>query len=188
MPRRPTATRRPRLARRPVQRGGTETATERRDGRAGEPPLDSQQVEILGRNRIKAALIEAGLEVATPERDNGIDLIAYRWNLHGEFVARPIQIKAATAFSFGIDRKYERIPGLVMVFVMGARAEAHAIYALTYAEVLSLVGALGWTRTPSWTEGGGYSTRHPAKRLMERLVAYRACPGSWARFFTAPDR
>ena len=74
-------------------------------------PLDSQQIEILGRNLVKAALIEAGLEVSTPERDNGIDLIAYRWSLQGEFTAVPLQLKAASAFSFGVDRKYERIPG-----------------------------------------------------------------------------
>jgi hypothetical protein len=148
-----------------------------------ELPLDSQQVEMLGRNRIKAALIEAGLEVATPERDNGIDLIAYRWNLDGEFVARPIQIKAATVFSFGIDRKYERIPGLIMAFIMGARHEEYVVYALTYGEVLAMADTLGWTSTPSWLEAGGYSTRHPAKRLMNQLSEYKATPTSWARFF-----
>src|SRR5689334_7125323 len=91
------------------------------------PTLDSQQVEILGCNRIKAALIEAGLEVATPERDNGIDLIVYRWSAEAaQFDACPVQIKAARDFSFGIDAKYERIPGLVMAFVVGVRGEAHA--------------------------------------------------------------
>jgi hypothetical protein len=72
--------------------------------------LDSQQVEILGRNLVKGAIIEANLEVATPERDNGIDLIMFRWSHAGEFRARPIQIKAASKFSFGMDRKYEKIP------------------------------------------------------------------------------
>ena len=74
--------------------------------------LDSQQVEILGRNLVKASLIEAGVEVATPERDNGIDLLAYRWNQNALFVTYPIQIKAASAFSFGMDRKYAKIPRL----------------------------------------------------------------------------
>jgi len=145
--------------------------------------LDSQQVEILGRNRIKAALIEAGLEVATPERDNGIDLIAYRWALTGEFIARPVQIKAATTFSFGIDRKYERIPGLIMAFIMGARQEAYTIYALTYAEMFTLADTLEWTRTPSWIKGGAYSTRHPGQQLMRLLETYRATRTTWSRFF-----
>ncbi|MCM2334322.1 MAG: hypothetical protein NDI82_10290, partial [Anaeromyxobacteraceae bacterium] len=81
--------------------------------------LDTQQVEALGRSRLKAALIEAGLEVATPERDNGIDLIAYRWNPEtGEFTSRPVQMKAAREFIFGVDRKYERIPHLVIAYIM----------------------------------------------------------------------
>jgi hypothetical protein len=58
-----------------------------------ELPLDYQQVESLGRNRIKAALIEAGLKVAPPSATD-IDLMAYRWNLDGDLVARPIQINA----------------------------------------------------------------------------------------------
>lgn len=150
---------------------------------AEEVHLDSQQVEILGRNRIKAALIEAGLEVATPERDNGIDLIAYRWALAGEFIARPVQIKAATTFSFGIDRKYERIPGLIMAFIMGARQEAYTIYALTYAEMLTLADTMEWTRTPSWIEGGAYSTRHSGQRLMKLLKTFQATRMTWSRFF-----
>src|SRR5205823_12869241 len=113
-----------------LRTGGTRMPIARCDESAqdeAEVTLDSQQVEILGRNRIKAALIEAGIEVATPERDNGIDLIAYRWSLAGEFRALPIQIKAASDFSFGIDRKYERIPGLIMVFIMASRDEDHRI-------------------------------------------------------------
>jgi hypothetical protein len=158
----------------------------RRDGSAQSEPkltLDSQQVEILGRNRIKAALIEAGIEVATPERDNGIDLIAYRWSLAGEFRARPIQIKAASDFSFGIDRKYERIPGLIMVFIMASRDEDHRIFALTYSELLAMADTLGWTRTPSWI-AGAYSTRHASKRLMKILDGYAMTRESWARFFS----
>lgn len=79
---------------------------------------------ILGRSRLKAALIEAGMEVATPERDNGVDLIVYRWSPEtGDFAARPIQMKAASSFTFGVDRKYERIPHLILAYVMNVRAE-----------------------------------------------------------------
>lgn len=148
------------------------------------PTLDSQQVEILGRNRIKAALIEAGLEVATPERDNGVDLIVYRWSVDPpHFTSRPLQIKAAREFSFGIDAKYRKIPDLIMAFVVGVREEAHAIYAMTYGELLALADLLGWTKTPSWIDGDSYSTRHESKRLRSELARYRATPQSWARFF-----
>jgi hypothetical protein len=150
------------------------------------PALDSQQVEILGRNRIKAALIEAGLEVATPERDNGVDLIVYRWSAEPpQFTARPLQIKAARDFSFGIDAKYRKIPNLIMAFVVGVREEAHAIYAMTYPELLGVADALGWTKTPSWIDGESYSTRHESKRLSAELARFRATRQSWARFFEA---
>jgi len=39
--------------------------------------MDSQQVEIIGRNWLVSELYRSGLEVARPERDHGIDLIAY---------------------------------------------------------------------------------------------------------------
>jgi hypothetical protein len=38
---------------------------------------DSQQVEIFGRAALTAELVADGLEVATPERDTGIDLLTY---------------------------------------------------------------------------------------------------------------
>lgn len=149
--------------------------------------LGSQQIEILGRSRLKAALIEAGLEVATPERDNGIDLIMYRWSPEGgEFVARPVQMKAATEFTFGVDRKYERIPALVIAHVMNARGGDHAIYAMTYREAAEIAATLGWTKTKSW-EDGGYTRTYGSKKLIEALEPYRMAPGDWARFFGSPQ-
>lgn len=40
--------------------------------------LDSQTVEIIGRNRLIHDLLLAQLEIALPLRDRGIDLIAYK--------------------------------------------------------------------------------------------------------------
>lgn len=143
--------------------------------------LDSQQVEILGRNLVKASLIEAGIEVATPERDNGIDLIAYRWGESVPFTAYPIQIKAASDFSFGLDRKYARIPRLIMVFVMSCRSTADSvIYAMTYDQMVHVGNDMGWTTTPSWMDKNAYSTRHESPKLHELLTKHRMDPGKWA--------
>lgn len=38
--------------------------------------LDSQSVEIIGRNFLVSQLVADGLEVTRPERDRGVDLIA----------------------------------------------------------------------------------------------------------------
>ena len=148
--------------------------------------LDSQQVEVLGRSRLKAALIEAGMEVATPERDNGVDLIVYRWSLEtGDFVARPIQMKAASNFTFSVDRKYERIPHLILAFVMNVRAD-HQMYALWYRDAVNVAESLGWTKTISWVRGGGYTRTHGSKNLVQALDPYKMDPGDWSRFFHSP--
>jgi hypothetical protein len=59
-------------------------------------------VELAGRNWLASELLRAGLEVARPERDRGIDLIAYL-DLDervSSFLACPIQMKAATGALF----------------------------------------------------------------------------------------
>ena len=78
---------------------------------------DTQVTELLGRNRLVSELLRAGLEVALPLRDRGIDLIAYA-DVGAEltrFFACPIQMKAATASSFTVSRKYARINVSVQV-------------------------------------------------------------------------
>lgn len=146
------------------------------------PDLDTQQIEILGRSHLKAALIEAGLEVATPERDNGVDLIAYRWRPEGgEFTARPIQMKAASQFIFGVNRKYARIPHLILAYVMNVRAKQH-IYALNYDEAEKVAAELGWTDTASW-EAGAYTQTRASEKVLAALAPYLMDPGDWHRFF-----
>jgi hypothetical protein len=39
--------------------------------------MDDQLLELCGRHRLTESLLGAGLEVAFPARDRGIDLIAY---------------------------------------------------------------------------------------------------------------
>ena len=80
--------------------------------------MDSQTVEIVGRNYLVSRLVSDGLEVARPERDRGVDLIAYLdLDEAGRFVACPIQMKAATTASFSLFRKYERIAQLLLVHI-----------------------------------------------------------------------
>lgn len=88
----------------------------------GPAPLDPQRIELIGRNLLVNALLRDGLEVARPERDRGIDLIAYvdRGPVGPsgrQFVARPIQMKAFTGRRFSIDRKYLVVPGLHLAYL-----------------------------------------------------------------------
>jgi hypothetical protein len=139
--------------------------------------LDSQQTEIIGRNFLVNELLRAGLEVARPERDHGVDLLVY---LEDPWVARPIQLKAATGAVFSIDAKYARLPDLLIAFVWYAgRAGEEEALALTYAEVLDVADKLGWTETASCLEGRKYANTRPGARVRELLEPYRMSPDRW---------
>ena len=144
--------------------------------------MDSQTVEIIGRNYLVSLLVSDGLEVARPERDRGVDLIAYLdLDEAGRFVACPIQMKTATTASFSLHRKYERIAQLLLVYVWYASDPAQACaYALRYDEANSVADEMGWTLTESWNRGG-YSTTRPSERLLTLLAPYRMRAGYWRR-------
>jgi len=78
--------------------------------------VDTQLTEIFGRNRLENDLLQSDVEVATPVRDRGIDLIAYLDldEQAGRFMAIRIQIKAAARRSFTIDQKYAKFQNLLM--------------------------------------------------------------------------
>jgi hypothetical protein len=128
-----------------------------------------------------------GLEVARPERDRGIDLIAYL-DLDervGSFLACPIQMKAATGAVFSLDPKYAKFPRLILAYVWGLGDSSQTrCFALTYAEALGIANEMGWTRTASWLTGGrnkrpGYSTTAPSGRLRALLTAFQMNPEKW---------
>lgn len=144
--------------------------------------MDSQSTEIIGRNVLVSQLVRDGLEVARPERDRGVDLIAYLDldEAGGGFVAVPIQMKAATKATFGIAKKYEKFRGMLFAHVWRVHEPEYACtYALTYDEALQVAEHMGWTATESWTAKGRYETTQPSRRLMGLLDPYLVHPGGW---------
>ena len=143
--------------------------------------MDTQTIEILGRNRLIDELLMANLEVAIPERDRGIDLIAYV-DLVSEastFAAVPIQMKAASTRAFSMDRKYAKISNLILAFVWNLRAPERAqTFALTYPEALNIAETLKWTDTASWARGK-YSTSAPSAELCSLLEPFKMSPSGW---------
>jgi hypothetical protein len=127
--------------------------------------MDTQTIERVGQHRLASDLLRAGLEVAFPTRDRGVDLIAYLdvgENL-GRFVARPIQLKAASQRSFGIWKKYLKFNELIFAFVWNLDGKCEPeTYALTCSEAISIGDVMGWTKTASWNDNGGYSTTSPS--------------------------
>jgi hypothetical protein len=147
---------------------------------------DSQVIELLGRNRLVDELLRAGLEVALPLRDRGIDLIAYADSGEGvpAFVGRPIQMKAASGQSFSIDRKYTAFPNLILAYVWSVNDPANTVtYALTYAEALAVADAMGYTKTQSW-QRGLYSCTSISARLLQLLEPHRMNSDRWCSIVT----
>jgi hypothetical protein len=142
--------------------------------------MDSKLVELIGRNFLTAELLKAGLEVATPVRDRGIDLIAYA-DLDdggGQFRARPIQVKAALNRAFSIDRKYAKFPDLLLAYVWGLHdLTATQCYLLSHRDSVTIGDALNWTKTASWKKGY-YVTTNPGKKVLALLASFKMNPGT----------
>lgn len=154
-----------------------------------EYPGDTQKVELLGRNRLIDELLRDNLEVALPVRDRGIDLVAYADLAENvtAYTSRPIQMKAAWTRGFGIDRKYEKFPGLIIAYVWNLSDRERAVtYAMSYVDACSIAGEMGWTETASWARGR-YSNSQPGSRLVGLLEPYRMCTGSWWRLIVGQE-
>jgi len=141
---------------------------------------DKQVIEILGRNRLVDELLRAGLEVALPLRDRGVDLIAYadRGDGVAAFSAKPIQMKAASCESFSIDLKYKKFSDMILAFVWSVSTGEPRTYALTYEEAFGVAEQMGFTKTPSW-EAGRYSCSSISSGLRSLLEAHKMTPDKW---------
>ena len=145
-------------------------------------PLDTQAIEILGRNLLVSELFRAGIEVAFPIRDRGIDLIAFgdRESSESVFFAVPIQMKGAWKKSFSLDKKYEKIPHLLIAYVWGIQGEeTHKTYAMSYEEALKVATDMRYTDTDSWTNRGKYAVSRPGRRLESLIRKFEMTPEKW---------
>lgn len=144
--------------------------------------IDAQAIELVGRSQLTSELLRAGIEVASPLRDRGIDLIVYVDTGDGvtAFTAVPIQMKAVSARSFSINRKYDKFPNLLHAYVWGIQAsECLATYALTQREAVAVADSMGYTATDSWRISGLYSTTKPSAKLIGLLEPYLMTPEQW---------
>ncbi|HEY6084292.1 MAG TPA: hypothetical protein VIU63_02785 [Nitrospira sp.] len=141
---------------------------------------DTQITELTGRHWLIGQLLQAKLEVATPARDKHIDLIAYSVR---PFVARPIQVKAATAESFSVQKKYKKVPNLLLAYVWHIKDPRETrTYAMTYREAVGIATKMGWTKTPSWKkEKGWYTNNKPGRELCRLLEKYKMSPVAWRK-------
>lgn len=144
--------------------------------------MDSQIVELIGRNYLVNELLKAGIEVALPMRDRGVDLIAYLDVDEdiARFAGVPIQLKATSKRSFSIAQKYNRFPNLIMAYVWDLISDGEpAVYALTQAEAVSVGEAMGYTQTASWIDQGLYVSTNPSQKLLVLMEPHCMTPEKW---------
>lgn len=144
--------------------------------------LEPQIVELLGRHLLIGELLKAGLEVAIPIRDRGVDLITYSdLTAHTpRFTACPIQMKASSVEGFGINRKYDKIRDLLLAYVWHVQDPKQVtIYAMRYTDAICVADEMGYTKTDSWRIKDAYSTTKPSEKLKELLKPYLMTSEKW---------
>jgi len=142
---------------------------------------DSQLTELAGKHLLIAQLTAAGLEVAVPVRDRGIDLIAYldRGTPSRNFVAYPIQLKANAGEGFSLDKKYEKTANLILAYVWHVTDPVgYSIYALSYREALAILHRKGHTAAKCW-ENGRWNISKADKQLVQMLEPYKMNSKKW---------
>jgi hypothetical protein len=142
---------------------------------------DTQIVELAGRNRLASELQKANIEVARPERDHGVDLLAYL-DLEKKFFACPIQMKAATGEIFDIQRRYAKFPELILVYVWNVEMDKSRYFALTYNDAENVAKEMRWTETHSWKVLGGYGVWNVNDELLRKLAPHEITePQQWRK-------
>jgi hypothetical protein len=137
----------------------------------------SLRVEAAGLAYLKLRLLQAGYEVAVPDFDNGIDLIAFQEPTEARpaFKAWPIQLKAATSTSFGVHAKYQN-RDIYYAFVWNVFSTP-VLFILSYQEALSILGQKK-ASTHSFRVGGSYDTTNPSAKIRSDLEPFSK-PEAW---------
>ncbi len=145
--------------------------------------VDSQLIELAGRNWLMSQLQQAGIEVARPERDRGVDLIAYLE--YPRFIACPIQLKVSSKSAFCVYR--EKHKGMLLVYVWHVQDPPKTVaLAMTWAEAEAVAQNMGWTAKPSYRKPKGY-WRVPAVKANSRKESVRTLSSLLERYKMTPD-
>ncbi len=89
-------------------------------------------------------------------------------------------MKAAARKNFSLDKKYEKIPNLLIAYVWNLEDSSSPIeiFALTYAEAFSVMEFRKHTLTPAWGKGN-YVISNPGKYILNMIEKYRMTPERW---------
>ena len=92
----------------------------------------------------------------------------------GTFMGRPIQMKASSQQMFGVWRKHEKFPDLLLAYIWHVTDPPKTeCYCLTFPQAISVAEQMKWTKTQSWTQDGAYLTNSPSKQLVLLLEEFK---------------
>lgn len=144
--------------------------------------MDTQQIEIVGKNLLVSACVSDGLEVAEPLRDKGIDLVVFD-DVDG-FRAYPVQLKAGAGKHFNVNKKYTKFTNMLMAYTWKSANPMEAeLYVMRYKDAVSIAEQMGLTNTTSWLEGGYYTSTRPSQALLDLVAPYKYAPGYIRKLF-----
>lgn len=153
----------------------------------GKPPvlkLTGRQVERIALPHLEVSVLRAGLQLATPTIDSGIDAVVFA--TEGGFRARPVQLKAFSGRGWSLYQRYEKFDQLLMAYVWSAVSADAQVVVMTYAESFAIAKAMGFTETASWKTGvktgkPGYAvtTMTVGGKLHQLCIPHLATPERW---------
>ena len=112
--------------------------------------MDKADIGAIGERLVLVELLKRDVEVAVPVVDRGLDLIAFATAPTPRAV--PLQVKTTPGANFTVHRAWERVGGLVIVYVFDV-ATRPSFYLLTYGDAVSIAGR--WTNlstSVSWND------------------------------------
>jgi hypothetical protein len=139
-------------------------------------------IELAGRHYLASQLLAAGLHVAEPIVDVGVDLIMWA---EGSTSFVPLQLKCTEGCRFGIWKKYEGSGALIVWIWRVTRPAETEVFALDYQQAVALLEPLGWVNSPSWTARGGVGW--PLKKAADIawLKPFKMDPKRWQELVVA---
>lgn len=152
--------------------------------------LTGRQVERIALPHLEVSVLRAGLQLATPTIDSGIDAIVF--STVGGFRARPIQLKAFSGRGWSLYQRYEKFDQLLIAYVWCAVSADAQVLVMTYADALAIAETMGFTKTASWKTGvkagkPGYSVTNMSVdgKLFQLCTPHLATPQRWQSLVTA---
>ena len=119
---------------------------------------------------VAGELLRRHIDVAYPAHDGGVDLIAYKESNFGLVI--PIQVKTRSGPGYNFQRRWFRIPTIIVVHVWHATTNPEFYIFESIDQVEEALGEKH-AATESWEGSGSYSVTDPTAEHIARMTPHR---------------